>query len=323
MNSETAILQLMQAKGLGTKTLHRVLRMLAQEGRMLEEFISSPVEELTERYGLKPEIAESIQTHREDTEQLAEELARHNIRILIRGEEGYPARLARILDDAAPPVLFAEGNFGIFEQKSVGFCGPRKASDEALCAVDICARMLAENEIHVVGGYAPGVDLAAHHAAMDAGGNSTFVLAEGILNFRKKGDIALLIEENNHVILSEFSPQAPWNIGYAMQRNRTICGMSDAIIMVEPGLTGGTYAAGKAALELRRPLFVLEYSESLRCAEGTRYFLKRGAKPLPYDAQGKPHLDEVFHVLEEQAVSNPENPTQECLFDLIDNRFQE
>ena len=71
--------------------------------------------------------------------------------------------------------------------------------------------------------------------------------------------MADLLTEANSVVVSEFPPKLPWSVGNAMQRNRTICGLVHAMIVIEAGTTGGTWAAGQAALELGVPLFVLDF----------------------------------------------------------------
>lgn len=65
-----------------------------------------------------------------------------------------------------------------------------------------------------------------------------------------------LITNDNHVVVSEYTPRLPWLARNAMQRNKTICGLSNAVVVIESGLKGGTFEAGKAALLLRRPLLL-------------------------------------------------------------------
>jgi len=148
-----------------------------------------------------------------------------------------------------------------------------------------------------VSGYANGTDLAAHCGALAVNGATTFVLGEGILNFRTKPEVAELLNEENYVAVSEFSPQMKWKVRNAMQRNRTICGLSNAMIMIESNLSGGTFAAGEIILKLNQPLFVVHYAEPPKSAEGNRHFLDRSAKPLQKNREGKPNLKAVFEVL--------------------------
>ena len=137
------------------------------------------------------------------------------------------------------------------------------------------AGYLARHDINVVSGYAPGIDTAAHTGAVSDGGVTTIVAAHGILNFSVRAGMDGLIDETNTVALSQFLPDQPWRAHSAMARNRTICGLVEAMILIESGPGGGTYATGSEALALGVPLYVVKYPEPPDTAEGNAYFLTR------------------------------------------------
>ncbi len=137
--------------------------------------------------------------------------------------------------------------------------------------------------------------LSADHLVREFGLRRS--VAEGILRFGEKWEVRSLFNNNNHLVLSEFSPRRPWTPQNAMQRNKTICGLSDAMIVIESGMRGGTFAAAEATLKLDRPLFVVEYAQPAASAEGNRYFLQRGAAPLRGNREGQPNLHAFFENL--------------------------
>ena len=65
-----------------------------------------------------------------------------------------------------------------------------------------------------------------------------------------------------------------------MTRNHTLIGLSNALIVVESGMQGGTYEAGSFALKAGVPLFVAEYAQPSESAAGNAYFLQHGATPI-------------------------------------------
>ena len=65
-----------------------------------------------------------------------------------------------------------------------------------------------------------------------------------------------------------------------MTRNHTLIGLSNALIVVESGLKGGTFEAGRFALKAKVPLFVAEYAQPSELAVGNTYFIQRGATPI-------------------------------------------
>ena len=229
-----------------------------------------------------------------------------------QGAASYPERIEKILQLNAPPVLFIQGNQSLFNEPGVGFCGSRKASDKGLAITGRCALQLAREGICVVSGYAHGVDMAAHKAAMENGGTTIFVLVEGILRFQRKRDVANLLSAGNHLIVSQFPPHLTWSGRNAMKRNSTIIGLSDAMILVESGLTGGTFAAGEETLKRKRPLFVIDFAEPGPSAEANPYFIKQGGMPVRGNREGIPSLDKVREVVAKQSWRVPLPKEQSC-----------
>jgi DNA processing protein len=138
------------------------------------------------------------------------------------------------------------------------------------------------------------------------------VLPEGILQFRPKPSIAELLTEENGVVVSEFPPKLPWSVSSAMQRNRTICGLVQALIVIEAGTSGGTWEAGQTALSLGIPLFVLDYPNPAPSGQGNPLLLRKGGRPLPCRPGAPPDLMLLLQALD---LSLPK-PTQRTLFDL-------
>jgi predicted Rossmann fold nucleotide-binding protein DprA/Smf involved in DNA uptake len=176
--------------------------------------------------------------------------------------------------------------------------------------------LLAQQQINVISGYAHGIDLAAHRAALESGGTTTVVMAEGILHFKVKGELRGLVSKDDFSrlsVVSEFPPGLSWRAHNAMVRNRTICGLSHAMVVIESGSEGGTFEAGKAALELGEPLFCVEYSETQPEAAGNPYFLRHGAQSLRRSRNGEPNLTKLLAVVRNAG----DDPHQYCQQELL------
>ena len=106
------------------------------------------------------------------------------------------------------------------------------------------------------------------------------------------------------MFVSQFQPNLAWLASNAMKRNHTIIGLSDAMILIESGLNGGTFNAGKLSLQNKKPLFVVEYGVSKTTAEGNNYFLQHGGVPLKGDKNGKPILKNIYSVLAQNEIKN-------------------
>jgi DNA protecting protein DprA len=267
-----------------------------------DEFIALGRDTLISNFGLNADAVISLQQPTRGEAALWDQLVDREISPLVYGTPNYPRRLALLLGDKAPPLLFVKGTTGILESPGVGFCGSRKASDKGLCIARECAQLLAKQQLNVVSGYAHGVDLAAHCGALEASGTTTLVLAEGILQFRIKEQLRNFVNTRPEsvAVVSEFPPNLPWKAHNAMARNRTICGLSDAMIVIESALQGGTFEAAKTAIALDEPLFCVEYAAPAESAVGNPWLIDRGAVSLRRSRSGIPNLSRVVEAVNNQ-----------------------
>lgn len=278
MTSPTAqaLLQLSLVKGVGPARLRKALQTASNQQRELAALIA------TDGLGdlLSPEQRDLVREAAPQVEVLTQKLASAEVAIVCTGDLDYPAALTARFAEHAPPLLMIRGNRRLLQQAAVGFCGSRAASARGLQVADDCADQLARLGVIVTSGYAAGVDLATHTAALRTGGSTTIVLAEGIMGFRIKPEVEAVWSWDRACVVSEFAATAPWSAGNAMQRNRTIVGLSQAMILIEAGATGGSIAAGRDALDAKVPLFAPEYEGMPTTATGNRELLQRGARPL-------------------------------------------
>ncbi len=309
--SETALLQLMLANGLGSRTMSKILDRLNSTGVSIDDALQGSTNDIAQQLNLKEVIAENVVSSKTEAEQLSDALFQQNINIVSKWSQDYPRMLRDRLQELAPPILFLGGNLQILKEQSVGFCGSRSASEKGCDIARTFAGKLATEGLNVVSGYANGIDLASHEGAMTSGGTTTIVLAHGILKFSVKQAVAEFIDERNTIIVSEFPPHLPWIARNAMVRNNTICGLSNAMILVESGLSGGTFEAGKSAMRIGCPLFVVEYENPPESAEGNKYFLDKGVKPLHGNSNSSPNLQDLISVIENSEMG----PQQKSLFD--------
>ncbi len=215
-----------------------------------------------------------------DQISLGDELAHEDVRLISVLDDNYPIALRNGLNAKTPPLLYCRGNIELLSKPAVGFCGSRKASDKGIETARDCADQLALQGFVVVSGYAAGVDTTAHIAALSAGGTTVIVLPEGILHFRIKQEIKSVWDWERVLVISHFEPKLTWSVHNAMARNSVICGLSNAMILIEAGTTGGSIAAGRTCLDMERPLFAPVYEGMPETAAGNRLLLEQGAHPL-------------------------------------------
>lgn len=207
----------------------------------------------------------------------ADDMLERGIALLCSSDDRWPSRLSRL--PRQPAYLFCYGNLGLLDDRAVGMCGSRRASERGLNAAADCGALVAAQGWHVVSGYARGVDCATHHGALAAGAGTVVVLAEGINHFRVKrmfDDVPF--KRSTVLVLSQFPPNQRWTAGAAMTRNGLIVTLGEALVVIEAGERGGTLAAGHQALKLGLPVLALEYADGPR--PGNAQLINDGAQAI-------------------------------------------
>lgn len=210
-------------------------------------------------------------------DDVAGDLHASGIKVVLFGDSSYPSGLA-IDNKVTIPVLFALGHTGLLDKPGVGMCGSRAVSALGLKAARSCGEQVSDRRLSVISGYAKGVDTETHLAALDRGGETVIVLAEGIAHFRVKNTFKRSFDLRRVLVLSQFAPMQPWSAHAAMARNAVIYGLGRALVVIEAGERGGTLAAGKGALKAGRPVYVLDFGEDT--PPGNQQLLMAGARPI-------------------------------------------
>lgn len=176
------------------------------------------------------------------------------------------------------PALFCLGDLQLLSTSGAGMCGSRKVTPRGIKAARACGEVVSDRGLTVVSGYAKGVDTETHLAALDRGGQTIIVLAEGINHFRIKREFKESFDPARVLVISQFHPQQRWAAHAAMARNHLIFGLGLALIVVEAGEKGGTLAAGREALKRGRPVFVLNFDSET--PEGNKMLLADGGQAI-------------------------------------------
>jgi DNA processing protein len=224
-----------------------------------------------------------------DLDRESRALLNEGVNACLIGTETYPQQLAAL--PFAPPVLYFRGPQDLLEAPGIGMCGSRHASEEGIRAARACGEAASGKGLVVASGYARGVDMAAHLAALTTGGRTVVVLAEGIRRFQiKRGVFEDAWDPDRALIVSQFPPSQPWSAGNAMTRNGVIVGISRALVVVEAGSSGGTLAAGLLGLEVGRTVHALAFEGA---PAGNAELLRKGAIPIRSRSELAVRLDDL------------------------------
>ena len=266
-----AIYSFMKVKGIGvTRTNKELLTYMQQLGSMwkLEDWLLSVLSaDQKEEYYSQYETVEGLK------------IKSHDVRFNTVLDQSYPVNLKSLLKLNTPPVLSMIGNINLLSNRTVGFSGSRKVSEKGVAITKDCVEQLSqEKDISIVSGYAQGVDKEAHYTALASGGSTIIILPNGISSFYVREEVKDVWDWDRVLVISEYLPKDKWSVSRAMNRNNTIIGLSDIMVVVEAGLTGGSLDAGLRTLEDNKPLYVPLYSDYPESALGNKVLLERGAR---------------------------------------------
>lgn len=196
--------------------------------------------------------------------------------IINRGDKNYPGHIKEKLKDNAPPILFGIGNTELLNHKYIGVVGSRKTSEQELSHTKQLSIAISKNGYGVVSGGAKGVDESAMLGALDVGGYSLGYVADSLLNKSTSNTFRKFIINKSLCLVSPYNPEAGFNVGNAMARNKLIYTQSDATIVVKSDTKGGTWEGAKENLKKGWvPVWVVDNHE-----KGNIEIAKMGAKKL-------------------------------------------
>lgn len=126
----------------------------------------------------------------------------------------------------------------------------------------------------------------------EAGGCCVGVLAADLLKFSLNRQNRIGLQEGRLVLVSPFYPEAGFNAGNAMGRNRYIYVLSDQALVIDSALrTGGTW---EGAIENLKHCWVPMYVRSPGEGAGNAALIEQGGLPFTAEDANSQSLADVF-----------------------------
>lgn len=174
-------------------------------------------------------------------------------------DHDYPINLRMIFN--RPPFVFVWGDLRSSDSRAVAVVGTRRPSDEGRRIATEIAQGLAEQNVTVVSGLALGIDVAAHAAALGAGGRTIAVFGSGITKVAPSSHRAIAKQirtSGRGALISQFLPATPPQRWTFPERNVVTSGLSIGSVIVEAGETSGARIQARQCLEHGKRLFLLD-----------------------------------------------------------------
>ena len=241
-----------------------------------------------------------------------EKWQRVGIWVITRQDSEYPQLLKKKLRHVSPPVFFGVGNKSLLQKGGLAVIGSRgiDAVDEQF--TQAIGQQAARENINVVSGAARGVDETAMLSSLQAGGTAIGIMADSLLKAATASKWRMYLQNDQLVLISSFYPEAGFNVGNAMARNKYIYTTANSALVVRADEgKGGTWAGAKENDENKWvPLFVKQPSD----ASGNVVLLNKGAHSLVLQQSAEPWLANLLNTAQLTHANN-EQPNNLSLFE--------
>jgi DNA protecting protein DprA len=287
------------AKGLGPKALWRIAAYLESKERAASWLVEHP-EKMGEALGVSRAgfAIPDLVLHEHDR---IGRFPGREVTLLHPLHPDFPQRLRALEENLPlPALLYVRGNIALLERPGAAIVGKRQPGEAALAAAAALAAGLVARGINIVSGYAPGIDSAAHGAALRAGGTTTAVLPEGLYHFQARPEMQDYLTVDNILVISQFDPDARWAAYQAMARNKLVAALSGALVVIVSGSErdasgrhSGTFDAAMSARRLGLPVFAVDPSFFPEPPPGNRDLIARGCMPWDPSSGAAPILEAI------------------------------
>lgn len=259
---------------IGPITLNRLLESFGDDPVAV---LQAPAKSLTGVQGVGEAIAKTLGNWHQhfNLEKEEELLAKTDASFVTCQDPEYPAILREIHD---PPIgLYRKGTYNA-AGPSVAIVGSRRTTLYGQAVARKLATGLARAGFCVVSGLARGIDTFAHEGALAGEGKTVAVLGCGLDIIYPPENLELYrtIAETA-AIYSEFPFGRRADRQSFPMRNRIVAGLSDAVIVVESDVSGGSMITARFAGEQGRLVFAVPGRVDQSSSAGCHQLLRDGA----------------------------------------------
>ena len=241
-------------------------------------------------------------------EKEQEFIEKYKIKTFFLTDKDYPKRLLNCYD--SPTLLFYKGTADLNASKIVAIVGTRTNTEYGKQFTEKLVKDLSELNITIISGLAFGIDAMAHKAALKHGLPTVGVVGHGLDKIYPSENSSLakeMIKEEGGILSEFFSGTKPDKHNFPL-RNRIVAGISDATVVVETNIKGGSMITGNLANAYNRDVFAVPGRTTDTKSSGCNHLIKYNKAILLTDA------DELLELMGWKEKSKTKTKKQKELF---------
>ena len=322
-NNLQALLTLQATKGIGDVMLKK---LIAHCGSAQEVLTQSDVA-LSRIDGIGKQTLVSLRD-KENAIKAEKELnfiQKNQIKTWYFQDEAYPSYLKECID--APVLLFTSGAIQINNPKIISIVGTRNITQQG---IEFCNELIKDLKTYnpiIVSGFAYGVDITSHLAAMTNEIQTIGVLAHGLNQIYPKSHQKYVkqMNQNGGFITDYWSDSRPDRENF-VKRNRIVAGISQATIVIESAEKGGSMITANLANDYSRDVFAVPGRTTDMYSQGCNKLIKINKAHLLTDVSDLAYL--LNWDLEEKSTSQTSkketqqnlDPLEKTIYDYLNQK---
>lgn len=249
-----AVLRLQSIPNIGDVTAKKLISHCGSAG----EVFRNKADHLLKIDGIGTLTLRNLQdkVHHEAALEELEFIQKHKIAFTYFKDDDYPSYLKHCID--SPILLFRKGTIDLQGRKIISIVGTRNITSYGTSFCERFIEEIAPLDPIIVSGFAYGVDICVHRAALKHGLQTIGCLAHGLNQIYPKshGKFTSEVERNGGFYTEFWSNSSPERENF-LRRNRVIAGLSEATIVVESAEKGGSLVTADIAHSYNRDVFAV------------------------------------------------------------------
>ncbi|MEZ4853193.1 DNA-processing protein DprA [Flavobacterium sp.] len=305
-------LALTQVEGIGTITAKKLLHHFGTA----EEIFKAKKTDLAKIDGIGKNIINNLKKNHffKTAENELQFIEKEKLSVLYFQNENYPEKLKHCFD--APLLLFQSGNINLSNPKIISIVGTRNITSYGIDFTKKFIEEIAPLNPIIISGFAYGVDILAHQAALENNLQTIAVLAHGLNQIYPKSHKKYMAKmEQNGGFLTEFWTHSKPDRENFVKRNRIVAGISEATLVIESAEKGGSLITAQIANDYNREVFAVPGRVADKYSQGCHNLIKTQRAQLITSA-----ADLVY--LLNWELQKKEKPIQKQLFVSLDENEQ-
>lgn len=209
-----------------------------------------------------------------DAEAEIKFIEKYKIQPLFITDAAYPQRLLHCYD--APALLFYKGTANLNASRIVAIVGTRNNTDYGKHITEKLVKDLSAYDVVITSGLAYGIDAIAHKCSIKHDIPTVGVVGHGLDQIYPAAHSGLAKDMIKHGggLLTEYKSKTPPDKHNFPGRNRIVAGISDATVLVETGIKGGSMITAEIANSYNRDVFAVPGKLTDAKSEGCNHLIK-------------------------------------------------